>query len=285
MSDPVVRALIPRTASGDAWKAALAAAAQAEGQAAKVVSQIDGEDVGPDWLVLVDAPERLWCELRQTWPHLSPRDVLTRASAALAQTAEALALGARPFPGEALRLHIDGLGEVERQETARPGEVQDPALDLYAVMPPPVGAEARWGLAHFSYPVGDGFDGGQPDMDLTGRYRILVHGPYVVLPPGCWRVEAEFEIDTEGGVNRLRFDWGVGDDLVTTSVQIDRPGVYTLALTRQWTEAGPAQLRMWSEQAAFQGRLSFKGCVVRRMPDAATGDRRDPAVDAEAGAR
>lgn len=283
MSDPTIRALIPSTSAGEAWKAALAAAARVSGRKAEIVSEIDKDAVGRGWLVLVhEQPSRLWCELRQAWPHLAPRDVLTRASAILAQAAEAVRRGACPIPSEALRLHVDGLGDVERQETTRFDELEDRALDIYAVPPPAMGVEARWGVAHFSYPVGDGFDGGQPEMDLTGRYRILVHGPYIVLPPGCWRVEAEFEIDTEGGLNRLRFDWGVGDDLETTSIQISQPGAYTLALTRRWVDAGPAQLRIWSEQAAFQGRFSFKGCIVRPAPDPEVDDSVERAAGAAA---
>lgn len=270
---PVLTIVLPPSVVGQSWRDAVEKAAADRHASVDVVTQCPDVSASGGALIIIEQPRTLWRSFQDQDRDAKPRDVLTKVSSLLAETSQAVANGADTRAAEALSHAMGELGSVSRAPAAIEA-VDDPALDFYSNQPPAIGASAYWGVQHFSYPVGGGFDGGGPDMDLTGRFRILVHGPYIVLPPGLWQVEAQFEVDPERGVTRLRFEWGVGDDLDVASVQIDRPGVYSMALTRLWSVAGPAQLRIWSEHAAFQGHMRFKGCFIRRLPDP------HPAVDA-----
>lgn len=231
-------------------------------------------DIAPDeppsgWIVLADDPAALWAaEARRLSEDHPPRDILLLTSRRLACAARLAALGAPVLPAGAMEIDLPGLGRIGRGEPAgESARVQDGALALYDQLPPPVGAGAVWGADLFSYPVGKGFDGGQPDMDLTGRARIIVHGPHLELPPGVWRAEVRFAIDPRGAPIRFRFDWGVGDDMVVSNPLIRNPGLYRLSLTRRWLEPGAAQVRIWLMQGVFDGRFEFQGCTVERVAD------------------
>lgn len=273
--------LTPATARGRAWIAAITAAAEAQGwtimQAsgcadAKVVRLADtlpGHEAPADWIILTDHPRAIWSEAAGAGDAAHPqRDVLSMTSIRLAAAAEWVEAGARAIDAAGDTIDLPGLGVLRLAETNRDHPmVEDPALDLYALLPPPVGAKAHWRLAHFSYPVGHGFDGGTPEIDLTGRARILVHGPYVQLPPGVWEVRFEFAIDPMGKPLRFRFDWGVGDDMVTCNPTIHQAGRYSITLSRRWLESGPAQARIWMMQGTFDGHFEFHGCTVSRLAD------------------
>lgn len=139
-------------------------------------------------------------------------------------------------------------------------------LRMYRTLPIPVGADAFWGGDVFAYTLKQEPYGGDLEVDLCGRARILVHGPGFVLPPGRWRIELRFEIDTEGRATHLRFDWGAGLNAVTHQQVIEAAGQYVVELVYEWTEIAPAEMRIWVERAVLHGRLSVTGAHLAKVP-------------------
>lgn len=271
MSDAVpLNVLLPPTAAGAAWKRALISAAESKGVRLAFAPARKPLPTGGDWLVLSEPAATLWAGVASAAKTPNRHAGLATASGYLAQVCVAASRGAPVQSALATRLDTPRLGSVERSPTAAPAPTDDPALDIYRETPPAPDAEARWAPHHFHYPAGREVTGGTPAIDITGRVRIMVYGPYAVLPPGRWEIEALFEIDPEGAPSHLRFEWGSGHDLTVADVSIDKPGAYAMKLSHVWSEGGPAELRLWSVQAAFQGRMEFKGAIVRRLPDLAS---------------
>jgi len=118
-----------------------------------------------------------------------------------------------------------------------------------------------WPPDLFVFPEGDG------SIDLTGRARIVVHGPYKVLKPGRWRIRARFEVGIEGFPVPVRLEWGGAHDVAGETVHLDAPGLYEMSLDYAWPQGGLAALRLWVAQPIFAGRLTFLGAEVERLDD------------------
>lgn len=119
-----------------------------------------------------------------------------------------------------------------------------------------------WPASIFSYTLGLNPVGGGPLIDLTGRGRILSYGPFETLPAGHWRIEAEFELDTEGGEIFLRFEWGGALKFETLRARCSRSGRYRVALQNSWNEPLPVELRIWVDRATLFGSLELLNATV-----------------------
>lgn len=166
-------------------------------------------------------------------------------------------------------LVLPGLGEVRRDAHDGPEAASSGGrpLAMYDVLPCPAGAAASWPPSLFTYPLGAAFEGGSPLLDMTGRARPVLFGPFVELTPGVWRVEIEVAVDPEGSPALLLFEWGAGALFVSCKAEVAAPGLYSVALDRVWSAGEAAQARLWIAQPLFQGRMEFMGCRVTRMPD------------------
>ncbi len=124
-----------------------------------------------------------------------------------------------------------------------------------------------WPPGLFLFPEGDGA------IDLTGRARIVVHGPHQPLKAGEWRIAARFSVDTEGHPIVLRFEWGGAHDVTGSTVTIATSGLYEMNLDYDWPAGGPAALRVWVAQPTFAGRLTFLGAEVEGLSDQSAPNR------------
>jgi hypothetical protein len=279
-----VSILLPASQRGAAWATAIREAATRDGwkvsrgaapppndqdKVVRLTSDVRDDEAASDWLVLTDDPQALWAaEAARREGKSNARDILLMTSRRLAAAARLADLGAMTRPASSIEIDLPGIGRVRRKADVDLGDrLNNSALALYQELPPPIGAQANWAPHLFSYPVGKAYEGGGPEIDLTGRARALVHGPYIELPPGVWRADIRFTMDPRGSPIRLRFDWGVNADFVMASPLVQRDGAYGLSLTRRWSEQGPAQVRVWVMQGVFDGQFEFQGCTVRRMAD------------------
>ena len=166
------------------------------------------------------------------------------------------------------QLEIPVLGLIERGEGERyhvhPQAAESP-LALFDQMPVPAGASANWAPHWFAY--SNAADAQAQWIDLTGRMRPLVFGPYISLPVGRWKVEVRFAVDPERGHAPLLFEWGAGNDFCRIMTDVEHRGAYSIALDRVWTEHGAAQLRIWTAHPVFEGLLNFQGARVTRVAD------------------
>lgn len=177
------------------------------------------------------------------------------------QAAEAAARGVPVQDARRERLDIPGLGPVDRAAghvISRTG-IGDP-FNFYAALPPAVGASAHWPAEIFTWPGGE-----VGSADLTGKRRLIQHGPYLLLSAGVWRVDVVFELDIHRAVTQLRFDWGDGVDVVESSHRVATEGVYAISLEKAWDSPTRAELRIWLDRSMFDGRLTIRSVKITRI--------------------
>ncbi len=221
-------------------------------------------------VVITDSPDAtLHPVIEAAAQGLRANEARAGASAPWAMAAVLAEGGAEVVDGRADSVILPSFGEI-----AAPARIADPdpgsergVLAVFDTLPIPVGATAAWTTDHFDYPHKREFFGGEPQVDLTGRPRGLVYGPFVHLPPGTWQVEIDVSVDPEGGRSPLRLEWGGGDTFVGHSVAVTVPGRYSLVLTSRWAETLTVQMRIWLTEGIFQGRFAFHGCRVTRVAD------------------
>lgn len=196
-------------------------------------------------------------------------DLIVRAHS-LVEADAAARQGALVLNASRYQLSLPLLGTVERPEGERyhihPLAAASP-LSLFDELPVRAGAQAVWAPHWFTYAPDAGGQTSGPWIDLTGRMRALVFGPYIRLPPGRWRIDARISVDPERAHVPLLFEWGSGAEFCRIMTEVRHPGSYGISLDRIWTEAESAQLRIWNAHPVFQGRLLFEECRVVRVAD------------------
>lgn len=160
---------------------------------------------------------------------------------------------------------VPGIGQVEGAP-ARPRPKSMSPLAMYASLPPRPGDGAEWSEHLFSYQQEAFFDG-SPEIDLTGKPRMLLHGPYLFLPRGRWKADIRFAIDPEGGIVPIRIQWGKEGNFAELEARIELAGEYSLSMERDWDDPAPAQVVVSLTQALFRGQLVFRGCKVEMVSD------------------
>lgn len=169
-------------------------------------------------------------------------------------------------------IEVPGLGTIARDDSqdrqvmpeAQPDAVS--TLQIFNQIPPPVGVSAFWPASIFRRFDDETAGAAAETIDLTGRGRILIHGPYLAIPAGRWRVTFNFEFEIPVGSVPFRFEWGEIADVVAHDVRVRESGRYSISLERDWVEAGRAEVRIWLYHAVFQGDFRLIGCMVERVP-------------------
>lgn len=184
--------------------------------------------------------------------------------------------GARLFTGEALARNPEQIepfpGFIVRPpipERGSPKPAVSAALALFRRGRPAVGETVDWSERLFIYDPKSCVDDAPIGLlDISGRPRTLLYGPYLALPIGRWKAVMRFGIDADGASHELRFDWGVASDFVAQAETPGRPGVYEIALTHSVTTCDDLwQFRILVLQGVFEGRMTFHGGSVTRVPD------------------
>ena len=103
-------------------------------------------------------------------------------------------------------------------------------------------------------------------LDITGRPRMLVYGPYLALPPGMWRARIRFGVDKDAAGHQYRVDWGTRTACVSEYVTPGAPGIYEIDLDFEWTSTDAAEIRLILTEGSFMGTLLFQGMTVARTP-------------------
>lgn len=153
------------------------------------------------------------------------------------QQAQAAVTGGEPAPGDAALQYLNGEGE--------------------------------WPLDIFGYTKGADVEGGNPDFDLTGRARFLVHGPYLFMPAGLWRFTAEFLVDPQGDAAYLRFDITNSDQENVLLERFDEPGRYEVELTGEVIQPRAVEWRVLTARPHFQGRFRLLKVMAYRLAEQA----------------
>ncbi|MGA0545365.1 hypothetical protein ACO2Q1_08830 [Brevundimonas sp. VNH65] len=197
---------------------------------------------------------------------LGPSEALYEGSLRLAAAELMLQNGADLIDMNDEVVTLQGLGDVSRPcEIAVSQLGSDHPLALYKSAPLKTGDSIRWPPRVFSYP---GLAAAPEDgrIELLGRRRMLFNGPNIFLPPGRWRLDAEFSINPPARTELL-IEWGFGEGARSLSVVIEHPGRYSVSLEQEWTRVAAADFRISLMIPALAGHLDFHGAVVTRIGD------------------
>lgn len=96
------------------------------------------------------------------------------------------------------------------------------------------------------------------DIDVAGRARCLVFGPYMQLFPGNWkaRVVLGFSVETVG--TRFMIDVATDAPISHTTITPDAAGVYEVIVDFALSESDrPIEVRVFNERAAFEGHIAL----------------------------
>jgi hypothetical protein len=114
--------------------------------------------------------------------------------------------------------------------------------------------------------VGDTHQRVNGPIDITGRGRCLIFGPYIRLPPGRWTADVALAFSDLGGSKNFVIDVATPIRLHEVSVNVvDQGGVHTsLPFVLDPANEAALEVRVIINQAAFEGRLAIGAVTLRR---------------------
>ena len=172
--------------------------------------------------------------------------------------AEVTAAGLGPETSDAAQLDEAALALVKGALSAYADHFSGAALD-----------RITWGRELFL------IDGQQPAtgaVDVTGRVRALIYGPYISLPPGNWLAEVVLGFSQEAtDVNFVVDVLSAGSQLSVTSIRPPERGVFPIDLSFTIGEENdrPVEFRVVNERAAFDGRVMLGHVTLSLQHDRA----------------
>jgi hypothetical protein len=101
-------------------------------------------------------------------------------------------------------------------------------------------------------------------IDVTGRPRYFLYGPYITLPPGAWSATIALGLSAEAAELSYLVEVCAGAEVVLAAVTL-QPGqqrVIETNLNFSIAEPGMIEIRMLNERAAFDGRLALGHVVL-----------------------
>ena len=130
----------------------------------------------------------------------------------------------------------------------------------------PLDRDAVWTPDVFHYDANAIKASAEPgELDITGRARILVYGPYLVLSPGIWRAAIRFLVNENAGSKAFRMDWGTPTEFTSAPMLPGRSGIFEMSIEHEWHLPAPAEMRILIMEGAFDGQLHFFGATVTRV--------------------
>jgi hypothetical protein len=112
------------------------------------------------------------------------------------------------------------------------------------------------GDCHSAAPIGN--------LDITGRSRCLIFGPYLIVPPGSWTAHVTLGCSNEVAGMSFFIEVFTSAQLGSTILQPDKGGIFeaNLEFTIGNTENTPIEVRIYNQRAAFDGRLGLGRVVI-----------------------
>nr|WP_312162031.1 hypothetical protein [Brevundimonas diminuta] len=133
------------------------------------------------------------------------------------------------------------------------------ALTIYA------NGQAHWRGEIFNYTSQTiQHDEERTTIDLTGRPRFLIFGPYVTMPAGRWKAIIRLGFDETAARYQYRADWGEQETYGSHIFRPLREGVYELEMEYEWAKPSACEMRLLVLEGAFDGEVSFMGVQLNR---------------------
>lgn len=102
-------------------------------------------------------------------------------------------------------------------------------------------------------------------LDLTGRPRFLIFGPYIVMPPGRWKARFRFAVDSYASRYLFRVDWGQVEKYSSHEFRPGQAGVYEIETVFDWRERSACEFRLILREGAFHGEVSISDLTITRV--------------------
>jgi hypothetical protein len=106
-------------------------------------------------------------------------------------------------------------------------------------------------------------------VDITGRPRFVVYGPYISLPPGAWSANVVLGFSAETAGMSFMIEVFAGRQLSHTRIEPAAEQVMETSLSFVIDQAidQPVQIRIVNERAAFDGRLALGYVTIGPQPE------------------
>jgi len=104
-------------------------------------------------------------------------------------------------------------------------------------------------------------------IDVTGRARCLIFGPYITLPPGSWSVSVLFGFSKEAAELGYIVEVVAGPHVSRINLRPEGEGVFeaNLAISIEPAMDHPVEVRLFNEHAGFDGRLALGSATWTRQ--------------------
>ncbi|MEN5146034.1 hypothetical protein [Brevundimonas diminuta] len=109
---------------------------------------------------------------------------------------------------------------------------------------------------------------GSTSLDLTGRPRTIVHGPYFEMPAGRWKATFTLSVDHYSARYLFRIDWGGLESYSSQEFRPQRPGIYEIDMVYEWMSQGACEFRLLVMEGVFHGDISVSDIKVSRIENA-----------------
>jgi len=106
-------------------------------------------------------------------------------------------------------------------------------------------------------------------IDITGRSRCLLHGPYIMLPAGFWGLSFRAFFSREAAEHDFSLEVLAGKQLASRSIRPRAEGIFEVDLTFvvDGLSDHPIDIRLSMERSAFDGALRLAEVVVNRQTE------------------
>jgi hypothetical protein len=104
-------------------------------------------------------------------------------------------------------------------------------------------------------------------VEITGRARFLVYGPFISLPPGRWVAEIVLGFSAEAAGVGFTVEIFAGTSLAHTGIESTGEQVTEIRLDFTIANSAnqPLQIRIYNTRAAFDGRLALGYAALTRQ--------------------
>lgn len=214
-----------------------------------------------DWLVVTTAPDDAVMAL--IGHGLDRAQAAHHASRRFAKAADLIEDGAAVGDAYDSFIDVPHIGRVALPSPTGPypGDRAAGEIGFYAVLPLPVGVKFPIAHSQLEFPIYRETDDGTPRVNLLGRRRTIFRGPTFVVPRGVWRLDAGFAIDCSASVHLL-LGWGNDTSLEKFEDVLPHSGLYEIALTNQWSEAGTADFTGMLMTPVLEGWFELSQCSM-----------------------
>lgn len=103
-------------------------------------------------------------------------------------------------------------------------------------------------------------------VEVAGRARILVYGPYLPLPTGVWHATAYLGFSPDIGKLPFIIEADTGQNISRGFFEVERGGFFSLELEfRVADPMHPVEFRLISQDSALEGQLSLIEITLKQL--------------------